>query len=737
MTPADDGEFSFNAGGAMLPVTQAILLYGGRTLLLMEGCDTPPPDAGALIQPGGEALTWTSECWPIEAEGAPRWCGIAVVDALPTAGAELRSPSQPACWRFGALPRIDVAPHPLAEFVRKAGVDRHAVFAFLVRRLIDGCPADTTEAQAHRAFARGFFTAAAERDGFIEIIATPEGGGVFAQGWSLSLQAGPATLASVAGDLVVHEVDVALFDRDDILPPGHGFCMFDKAWRGGFAANVDAVFFEKDGRLLRLDVVTGALARFEGAGATGHVAGMLPRLCGPAATLGSFRRICRPRFTGEDTLSGTRAPISAGFDSVMQAPDGGLLAKGWLLDPLRRVRLAILKGDTRFYAQIQTTWIRLPRPDLCDGFGADPRFAGLLDPEDALYGFIVHAPANAHPVEDAQFYLELVLEDDSCLFRPLAVTPFASGERLPQVLAALSPTEPELGRIIEEHLTPFLASVPPRSRAPSSSRGARPIPLGGAGPARDVSAIMPARSMAELQPVLGLLAGAPESAALDLVLVASRAHAAEMLKALGEAFRFYGLRGALVIASDRDTTAARLDAGVEATTGARVLAWTPSVLPKTPGWLARLVAELDDLPAPGLISPLLTYEDGSICYGGAGAAEPGPICAVAGYGADWLDLGAPRPLAAGAADIALVDRETLAHAGGFAGRLFSDAYARIDLADRLRRTGADTWCSGAVQFWMLEDPHLAEPDPFARVLEQLDAGLLRNRASEIRGDRLR
>lgn len=735
MSPADGG---FPAETAILPATSAILLHGGRVLVLMEGEDEAPPSTGALIRDGGR-FAWSAECWRVPNGGAERWCGLAVIDALPTPRTFVQAPGDPRHWRFPDATPVDVAHHPLADLVRKAGMDGRAVFDFLTRHLIEGRPADSAEAQAHQAFARGFFTAVAERDGFIEVLCEPESGGLFAQGWSMSLPAGAVSLASASGDLELHDVEVATFARDDILPPGHGFCLFGKDWRGVSAADIDTVFFERDGRLLRLDVATSGLVRFAGAAATGHVAHMLPRLDGPAQAMGAFKRICRPRYCGEDTLSGARAPVAMGLDAVLVAPDGGLLLMGWLLDPLHLVRLAIVKSDAAFYAQIQSTWVRLPRPDLCAGFAGDPRFSGLLDPENALYGFIAHAPAErglARGEGRGAHYLELALEDESCLFRPLAATPFASGERLPQILGALSPSEPELGRIVEEHLTPFLAEVPPKAAAGAAQAVARPIPLGARGPARQVAAVMPVRNLAELQPVFGLLAGAPEAQALDLILVASRAAAAEMLKALGEAYDFYGLKGALVIAGERDTLTARLDAGASASDGARILVWTPQALPKAPGWLARLIAEADGLPAPGLLSPMMTYEDGSVAYGAGRdlARQDLRLCPVAGYGAEFLSYGPPVPAPAGAAELALVDRATLMRAGGFGGRLFSDAFASVDLADRLRRAGAGVWCSGAVDFWMLEDAQANAGGPFDRVLQQLDAGLIARRDTITLGD---
>ena len=155
---------------------------------------------------------------------------------------------------------------------------------------------------------------------------------------------------------------------------------------------------------------------------------------------------------------------------MLQAPDGALLAIGWLLDPLRRVERALLKSTANLYAQLDADWCPLPRPDLARGFAQDPRFADLLDERDAMHGFIAHAPAQREQVAGAEVYLELVLEDGSCLFRPLAVTPFESAERLPQLLRRSRPTEPELAPD---------RRGPPRARSSRACRRPRAGPGGG------------------------------------------------------------------------------------------------------------------------------------------------------------------------------------------------------------------------------------------------------------------
>ncbi|MFO1210400.1 MAG: hypothetical protein U1E40_14455 [Amaricoccus sp.] len=709
MTPADGGDFGHELAGArVLRDGCAILLQGGRVLLTFV-CGERPPAAGHLIHRDSRSR-WLAECW----QAAGHWYGVAVLDALPMGDAEVVVAGTPHRWRLAATPPLDVAPGPLAEHVRRAGASAREVFGFLVRHLLAECPHDSPEAQSHRGFARAFIAAAASHDGFIEITGTPDTGGYFAQGWSMSLQPGTHVLADASEDLALREVEVAVFERDDILPPGQGFCLFGKFWNEA-GATPGPVFFERDDQLLRLDVVRNGLHHLAPDAARDHLLRIAPRLRAPEPTLQAFRRVCRPRFAGADTLSGCPAPIAAACDAVLQAPDGTLLCTGWLLDPLARVERVLLKSSGNLYAPLDTAWCPLPRPDLVTGFSQDPRFAGLLDERDAMHGFIAHVPATRAET-DGDVYLELVLDDGSCLFRPLALTPFATAERLPQLLRNLSPAEPELARIIESHLAPFLSSVRPAASLRRRGAAARALPLGDGPGRKPVTALMPFRTLAELQPVLAFLAGTPDAETLDLLLVTPRDKVAEILEKLGEAFAFYGLTGGLAVASGAESHPAQLDLAAEASTSPHLLAWSPSALPKSQGWLARLLDE--QAHHPGLLSPALTYEDGSIYFGGA-TGQPG----------DWLERGAARPMPAGAAEIALIDRAALARAGGFSGHLFGDAHAHADLAARLRGHGLATWCSGAVEFWMLDDP-APDPTPLERMLRQVDAALLARRTQE-------
>ncbi|WP_420344359.1 hypothetical protein [Paenirhodobacter sp.] len=710
MTPADGVPYGIDIS-AQEPMRAdlTVILPGGRALVALSGLPGPLPARGELRQ-GGRLSQCVASCWP----GAHGRAGLALFDAPLSDAGEIRDFTGRTYGTVLPAARIDVSPAPLAEFVRTHGVDSRDVFEFLLRALVSDDRSE--ERRAEREFAAGFLTRAAEADGFIEVLAAPESGGLFAQGWSMSMPKGHLRLARLDGDLTLSEVAVGTFLREDILPPGRGFCFYGADWED---QELDCVFFEHDGRLRRLDVVRGAVLHLDGVEATNHVAAMLPRIECEGDILGAFRRICRPRYQGEDTLSGTALPIAAALDAIFQAPDGGILAVGWLLDPLQRVERVIVKSTGNLYAPLQEHWNPTPRPDLNAGYAQDPRFTRLLDLGDTLHGFLAYAPGKVDQVLDHEVYLELVLDDNSCLFRPVKVTRLDSRDRLPQILSSVSPTDPAIEQIIEGTLAPFLAGLPTRSR-PLRSAVTRPIALSLA--TGDVPAIMPFRTIAQLQPVLALLAGSPEAEQIDLVLVTTRGVAAGLAERLAEMFRFYGLRGRLLLTPDHFVFAQQVEAGLATTDDRRVLIWSPSALPVSPGWMARLIEEAEALDAPGLISPTLIYEDGSVYYGGVGATKTNPS-PLLGYPADWLVRGGCAPMPAGAAEIALIDRDALESSGGFQGRLYSDRFTHRDLAHRLHRAGFGTWCSGRADFWMLQE-EARDRDMHARLMEKVDAALI-------------
>jgi len=704
--------------------TEAVLLSGGQALLIFEGAGDMPPRSGQMLGRSG-TVRWQAEIWA-KREGAG-WCGIALAGALPPDNTMLFDSAGDGTWNIVLGPRVDISVTSLIEMTRATGADPCHVFRFLAKTLCATSPSDSGSAEclAHQTFLRDFLTIASDRDGFIEVLAEPLTGGLFMQGWAKSLGNTSPNLIGLPDQATPESVITATFDRDDLLAPASGFCLFHTDLQASVLIKHQAAYFEKEGRLLRLDVVASALSPLSGMLATDHIVQMLPRLQAGPGALCAFRRICRPRFRGEDTLSGTELPIAVGFDALHCAPDGTMLVTGWLLDPEGHVRHTLIKSLQNRYGRISDTWVRLTRPDLNSAFAVDPRFSGLLDIQDVMHGFIVHIPPAALRYANEEIYLELVLNDERCLFQPLKMTAVDTAERLPQLLAGVGADAPDLARIVDEHLVPFLTQVRPLRHGRRRSEVTRPIPLGARSGEAPVAALMPYRHLAELQPVFSLLAGTRDADLLDLTLIAPRLTAQTDLRALEQAFRFYGLNGSFVLAPETGAKTAWLDRAAEQTAADHLLCWLPQALPKAPGWVSLLMADARGLTAPGIMSPSMTYEDGSVYY--RPAEKAALTQATVGSSAVALPQVGPIAMPAAAAEITLIMRAQLNAVGGFTGHMFSDDFAHLDLSFRLKRAGITFWCSENVEFWMLDDAPPPDPAPLTRILRRIDAGLLARR----------
>lgn len=707
MSPADGAAFDIVSEKSALIPDLAIILPGGRTLLAVSSLDDALPRSGSC----GD-FPWRALCWPA-LEGR---AGLALVEAPLLGTWWLRSSEGKE--REIASPRvIDVAAAPLAEFVRRHGLNTREVFDFLVETLVMAW--DKESRCSNHAFAVGFLSLAAEAGGFVEILACPDTGGLFAQGWAMSLPVGRHALARLDGTLKLCDADVAVFSRDDILSPAMGFCIFSLDWPAPDLETLDCLFYEEHGTLKRLEVVRGNVLRLNGEAATEHVRQMVPRLICDDTVRGLYQRICRPRYRGLDTLSSTSLPVAAAFDALFETPSGELLVLGWLLDPLRRVDRVIIKSASGLYAALQECWHPIARADLNHAFSGDARFARLLETANTMHGFIAFAVGRARK-DDEDLYLELVLDDATCLFRPVKSIRLDGRELLPQILSAMPMQDPALEVMIDDTLAPFLAALPTPQKIPRKTQ--RPIPL--SAEAGEITAVVPLSHLNHLQPMIALLSGTPEAARLDLVIVMTRSDAVGAAPRLKDLFSFYEIRGRMVLIADNTDFCARIEAGLALASGPRVLLWLPSALPSTPGWLGLLEDELEGLGTGGLISPMLVYEDGSIFYGGDGVTDKDSALML-GYPINWMVRGAPCPMQTGAAQFALIDRHAMIEAGGFSGGLYSNAMVHRDLAHRLHAHGFGTWSSRSVDFWMLEDLPQAE-NATMRLLERVDSVLIAN-----------
>jgi len=698
------------AAESVIAVSPSALILPGGNCSIFCFADLDAPLAGTAMLKGDGNARWTARFWP-HGNGHS---GIALVGAASLGNLDIVGEADATDARIGTPAAVSTDAAGLAEHLRATDAPLAEVLHFLADGLTELAASENVSR-----FQAALLRETSEADGFVEVVVKPDCGGLFLQGWAHTSLSGTLSLLGPAEGI---DATAATFCRDDILAPAAGFCMFVKDWAGRLD-DCGVLFVEHDRRLLRLDILSAASDPITGAAGGDHVRAMLHRLTESGSEIEPFKRIIRPRFEGTDTLASHNGPITAAIDRILHTPSGGLFVTGWLLDPLDQVERAILKSTGNLYAPLHDAWHRTDRPDLNEAFAADPRFAGLLDPRERLHGFTCTVEADPAKLNGVQAYLELVLKDDRCLFLPCDLTPCDGPGAAHPVLAALQPHDPALGALIANHAAPFLATVPCPPRG-NSRLTVQPLAGGPAG--RSVAAVVPVTEIAHMQPIMARLAGTAEAGQLDLILVAGRGGAAALAEMLDDQFRFFGLKGALVLVPDHDTLAARLDAGAAVTDAPDILVWHPSVLPHRSGWLDVLRAGASGLQGPSAVAPLLSYEDGSVYFGGHSTSAPpkGAICAMVGFERRRVEEGHPRPARAVPAEIALLRRDLLDAAGGFRGGLWGDRFIGQDLSQRLAQNGTRLWCIPEAEFWML-DTVAPQGDPAERdVVDRIDAALI-------------
>ncbi|MCB1336247.1 MAG: hypothetical protein KDK10_01880 [Maritimibacter sp.] len=690
-----------------------VLLPGGNcALFCFTGLDAPLPETARLRD--ARAPSWRARSWPT----AAGYASLAIVGASALGDFRAIDPARGTTWRVASGGPVSTEAADLAALMFGAGVPAPELLYFLGEALSAIGAAERTQR-----FLADLLVQTSTADGYVEMVLRPERGGLFLQGWThrglagaLNLHGQGAGVAAVA----------ATFARDDVRAPAAGFCVFAGDWKGGLDGR-ETLFVDHDQRLLRLDVVTAA-EPVAGAAATDHLRAILPRLSAPAEALDALRRITRARFDGRNTAAGHPGPVSAALDRVMATPAGGIFVSGWLLDPLDQVERVNLVSSAGLNVPLDDRWHRADRPDLNQAYAADPRFAGLLDPRDRLHGFACTVIAEPDMVNGAALHLELVLMDNACLFLPCEVVQCEGDGSAHPVMEALQPDDPGLRTLISDHAAPFLATVPQR---PVNLARMTVQPLAGGAGGRETAAVMPLADIAHLQPVMASLADTPEADELDLVLVANREGAATLSEELDFQFRFFGLRGTLVLVPDHEPLGRRLDAGAKVARAGEILVWQPAVLPKSPRWLATLRRAARELGERAVVAPLLSYEDGSVYFGGgtSGAAPAGAPCSLVGFARRRLDDSGPRPAQALPAEIVLVNRDLIAAAGGFRGGLLGERFVGQDLSQRLAREGAAAWCVPQAEFWMLDATPAGAAPGERSMVDRIDAALIAQRAA--------
>jgi hypothetical protein len=557
----------------------------------------------------------------------------------------------------------------------------------------------------------------AEPAGFVEIFGRLRGDELYLQGWSRGLPGGAAELLFETERCHPNPAQIATYTRPDLSAPAHGVGIAVRVKEAFEPRDVRRIYYCQGDTYCRLDVFENRLLWGDQESAA-HVAAILPQLQADPETQQTLRRMAAPRYQGEETVSTLAAPVRLAFDLAAQVPGDGVFLAGWMLDPESQVEAIHVGGTNGTRARIDQRWTRTPRPDVSQGYAADPLFAGRLRPGDDAHGFLVFVPcADAQPGE---LYLELSLRDGRAAFMPLRPI-FPTAAEVRRILSSFDVHHPDVERIVDRHIGPVVTAA-----GRSSHQAVRPSAVyafGESQPAR-LSVIVPVTATrTDIDVTMARLAVEPSLAGIELILAAPPAAAAAVGPMLPRQARFYGLSGRLVAGEAGDMVAA-MALGASVANSELLLFIGPSVLPRQTGWLAQLERLLTSVPRAGAISPTLLYEDFSVRFAGARASGWAPpdnvtrLTAFSGYARHWLARDAARsesavPVHAIAGDCCLIHRSAYDLVGGFSSDLVGPDFKALDLSLKLR--AARLQCLWAPGIEMLApDEAAGEPEYWVR-----------------------
>lgn len=720
-------------GAGLLLADDLLVLYGHAEAELPTQAKV---DLGGPLERSGLAGTW----WARQAEqrasqGTRPFVAVAqLADAARAQVAGLaiglgEGDDRRCC--IAPLTRLGLQPEPLARHIAESGLDAGTVFGFLAAAILGGRGPVSMPTDRAQGFLGELLQHAGDPQGFLEVLAAPECGGLLVQGWCARLPAAagvggmgdvPAVIETESGVLEAVRLALAAFARDDVLAPAVGIVAFARSGGDVLPDRVRAVHLADGHRFCRLEVSSAHRVVLEPAVGTLHLRRMLPQLQGSEAALRALRRTCRPRFHGADTMSNSPLPVRVAKDLLLAVPGVGFLVSGWLLDPASRVSRVLLKSDRRYYARLDQRWARRQRPDVSQGFADHPLFAGKMAAGDHLHGFVVLAPRDGPAPADERLYLELVLADGDCLFLPLALD--AAAEPFPafsEFIAGLEPDDPDLEGLVRAHLGPAAGPLLASRRLPRVLAPVAAVDECGAEP--EMALIVPVEAGGEgVSALLALLADEPRlvDGRAELVLVAAEPEARQLVGSLRRLAEFYQIQVRLLpVAGPSVEHFDAMELGARHVTVRLLLFLAQGVLPDQVGWLDRLCAGLATLAGPGALSPTLVHEDGAPRHAGGRLAERGPGDSAAAHRG-------LRPAPCLAGECLLIAREHLLAAGGFPRDLADAALVPLALARRLAAHGIGS-------FWLPElrlavaDPPLRpghSPERWRKIAAQLDPHVL-------------
>ncbi|MGO4403523.1 glycosyltransferase family 2 protein [Bosea sp. RAF48] len=678
---------------------------GENAILVRSTCDAIPAKVPVAVDgnPRNRAQTMVLS-WRrpgAEASAATGFLCLAPapsVDSSGTGALLIGRPGRPL--RLILAPK----PQPLQVFLSELADDAGQAFPSVVDGLLEVLLTGAPNPRRLRAVAMLLQTVA-RPGGFVEVMGSLDGDGIFLQGWTSHFAAGRIKLLIAHGGLSPANLEAGTLERDDLGEGARGFFGLLEDCQAQQPGEIERLYFRGNDGWRALEVYERYVL-LEPITVPGHLRDGLQRGTAPQATADKLRRASQ-RFDGRDTVCLLEEPVRAGIDAVTIVENTGVLIIGWLFDPERRVDAVTLRSGSQSCA-VDRLWTRVQRPDVTAAFMEDPRFGPALASRRNSHGFIVFAPKLV-PEPGQPLHLAFEVQGTGPAFLPLEPNRGQARRALERILGLLDPRSATANAVVERQIAPALQAAeiaPPRA--------VETLDVGAFDPEAQLGLVIGLdHRQRELSALFALMAMDPEVRPLPIVLAAPSESFDRVGAEARRLARFYGLSVRLIAVEGVEDACDALEAGVRACRFQTVALLSGAAQIRMPGWLGRLERAYRARGGQCVASPTLLFEDDSIRWAGAWLEGEGASRRIAnrfvGYPLEAVGNLGPMEVAAGASECCVLSRAAFVQVGGFARNYFTTAEKGLDLCLKLRMAGSPSLWVPDVEVYAVDDAEIASP----------------------------
>ena len=568
-------------------------------LMLLGRAPGPLPKAGAVRNAALPATPgiFRAEHWPLDGSGHGFLAAIRLPQAADRSdGAELvlrGSRGADHDFRLTLVGSLDAS-----EFGKKVAAHAGAHAAHLTRFMLDVMRSDDGGDMSQRSDLLGTFLAHAARvDGCVEMIMHVPQRCVILQGWGAGLSE-PVELLLPGSSVFRHPASTGDFARADIASPATGSVLALAPAVVDAMNGLEKIFLLAGDYLLCRHVVEPRV--LDGEASIGQIRHLLPRLNCSLSLQTLLRASLQPRFAGHDTLNNAGRPVRAALDVAVAAEGAGVYVSGWVFDPAQHLTELHLCAEG-YAARFDDSWVRIPRPDVSAAFAANPAFSS---PQGHECGFAVST--SVAPPRDKPTYLRFTFADGDLSFVPVRFSPPDSPSVRAALLASVDLHISSGLSVVEQHLAPFMARLPPLGVAASRTLLRGPLE-------RARAIVVPLRTPSLPRSFISGFLLDPLMTDEQVVFVCGPEWGRSQLDLLFSLIRFYALPASVIGVDRTPLPAEAVHEAAAVSQAENFLLASRGIVCTTPGWRDVMHHTAGSEPA---VCPTILFEDYSVRFAG-------------------------------------------------------------------------------------------------------------------------